>query len=85
VSELWDDAPDDLPAGRLGPVFVAGLETDCESCPDPIVPGEDARADGHGGWIHADDQCERVARAEDNATASAACPDCFTVHAGECA
>lgn len=55
--DIWDE-----PGPVLGPVFVASHETDCKSCVDLILPGEDARADGRGGWIHADDQCEKVAR-----------------------
>lgn len=56
---LVDDAED---APRFGPVFMATYESECESCDEGIVAGEDIRADGRGGWIHADDQCERVAR-----------------------
>lgn len=53
-----------LSVAGLGPIFTATYETECEACEDPIVPGEDARADGHGGWIHADTMCERVARGD---------------------
>lgn len=51
-----------LSISGLGPVFTANHETECESCDEPIVPGEYARADGRGGWIHADTMCEKVAR-----------------------
>lgn len=65
MSDFYDEAlPVPAPAvraGQLGPIFTATYETDCESCPEPILPGEDARADGHGSWIHADTMCERVA------------------------
>jgi len=47
---------------EFGPVFCAGHESECESCDEGIVPGEDIRADGRGGWIHADAMCEKVAR-----------------------
>lgn len=57
--DLFDE-PEDVP--RFGPIFTATYESDCESCDEGIVAGEDIRADGRGGWIHADDQCERVAR-----------------------
>jgi hypothetical protein len=30
-------------------------------CGEGIVPGEDIRADGFGGWIHADTICEKLA------------------------
>jgi hypothetical protein len=83
MTEFWDE-PQGLELEELGPVFVAGLESECASCPEPIEPGERARADGHGGWIHADAQCERVARGEHTAMSAAGCPRCFTVHAGEC-
>ena len=59
-SEFYDE-PSPIPM-TMGPVFVASYESDCPSCDEPIVPGEDIRADGHGGYIHADTQCERVAR-----------------------
>jgi hypothetical protein len=60
VSDFWEEPGE--PAPSLGPIFTATYETECGSCEDPIVPGEDARADGRGGWIHADTMCEKVAR-----------------------
>lgn len=60
MSDFWDEPV--KPGPRFGPIFVASRETDCESCEDLIVPGQDARADGQGCWIHADAQCEKVAR-----------------------
>jgi hypothetical protein len=64
------DMPNRIPPYResagiwpaFGPVFTAEYRTECESCEDPIEPGEDARADGCGGWIHADTMCEKVAK-----------------------
>lgn len=47
---------------QLGPVFTATHDGDCESCHAGIWAGESIRADGSGGWIHADDPCERKAR-----------------------
>jgi len=64
MSDFYDVAEDLAPPAkpRLGPIFTAAYETECESCEDPIQSGEDTRADGRGGWIHADDQCERIAK-----------------------
>ena len=56
--DLFADATE-RPA--FGPVFVAEHESDDACCGEGIVPGEDIRADGHGGWIHADTTCERLA------------------------
>lgn len=56
--DLFDDAPE---GSRLGPVFAATFESEDACCGEGIEPGEDIRADGQGGWIHADDQCERLA------------------------
>ena len=96
-SDFWDEPLPDLPPKwsgplsiqGLGPIFTATYESDCTSCDDPIVPGEDARADGHGGWIHADDQCERIATAErptrtPGRPGMPMCPRCWLHHAGEC-
>jgi hypothetical protein len=58
--DFWDMVSP--PGPSLGPIFTATYESECESCDEPIVPGEDARADGRGGWIHADTMCEKVAR-----------------------
>lgn len=60
MSDPWDEA-EDTPRSRLGPVFMAERESDCDACMDLIVPGEDIRSDGRGGWIHADDSCEATA------------------------
>lgn len=84
MSDFYDDAAVSEGASLLGPIFIAEFETDCSSCPDMIEPGDRARADGAGTWIHATLQCERVAKSRHTATASAACPECFCVHAGHC-
>jgi hypothetical protein len=43
----------------FGPVFAAQFDnTLCSGCSDYVEPGEDIRADGLGGWVHADDDCE---------------------------
>jgi hypothetical protein len=60
ADDFYDEAP--VVTAGLGPIFTATYETECESCEEGIQPGEDARADGHGGWIHADTMCEKVAR-----------------------
>jgi len=57
--DLFDDAPE---GPRLGPVFAAAFESEDACCGEGIEPGEDIRADGCSGWIHADDQCERLAK-----------------------
>jgi hypothetical protein len=77
-----------LSTDGLGPIFVATYESGCAACLDTIQPGEDARSDGHGGWIHADDQCEAIAtavRPTNVPRRQTPCPQCFTIHAGECA
>jgi hypothetical protein len=56
--DLFEDA-DGGP--QFGPVFTAEHESDDACCGDGIVPGEDIRADGQGGWVHADTTCERLA------------------------
>jgi len=58
--DLFDDATKN---SRFGPVFTAVFESDDACCGEGIEPGEDIRAGGHGGWIHADDTCERLAGA----------------------
>jgi hypothetical protein len=60
VSDFFDEA-EAIETPALGPIFTATYESDCESCDDPIVVGEDIRADGHGSWIHADTMCEKMA------------------------
>lgn len=56
--DLFDDAQD---RPRFGPVFMSTYESDDTCCGEGIVAGEDIRADGRGGWIHADAECERLA------------------------
>ena len=73
---------------ELGPIVTATFESDATCCGDLIVPGEDIRADGEGGWIHADDVCERtltMPQKSDDRAAGRVCPLCFCLHAGECA
>jgi len=57
--DLFDDAEDTSP---FGPIFTATFESEDACCGEGIVPGEDIRADGFGGWIHADTTCERLAQ-----------------------
>jgi hypothetical protein len=78
--DFFDEAE---PRSPMGPIFTAQYECDDSCCGEGIVPGEGIRADGHGGWIHADDQCERMALAPPRQTPPS-CPSCFLVHAGEC-
>jgi len=58
-----DDFFDDTPSGniKLGPVLTAQFESEDSCCGDGIMPGEDIRADGEGGWIHAREDCEGMA------------------------
>jgi len=58
--DFWDMVTP--PAHSFGSIFTATYESDCPSCEEPILPGEDIRADGHGYFIHADTMCEKVAR-----------------------
>lgn len=48
----------DLEGLNLGPVVTAMYEGVCDNCPLEIIPGDDIRATGDGGWIHAD--CEEL-------------------------
>jgi hypothetical protein len=82
------DEPSPIPMS-MGPVFMASYESDCPSCDEPILPGEDIRADGRGGYIHADTMCEKVSRegglsSPRKILGPGACPRCFCHHAGEC-
>lgn len=61
TEDLFDN--EDASAGlRFGPVIMARYEGTCAACGWDIRPGDDIRADGQGEWIHADDDCERIAR-----------------------
>lgn len=81
MSDFYDSAPPPDHSRLFGPVFEATYEGDCASCPDPILEGEDIRADGRGGWIHADDMCERVAIAVSNTSPQPTpCDVCWTYH-----
>jgi hypothetical protein len=42
-------APASLPSER-GPWFIAAYEGACDSCGEDIIPDDEIRADGHGGW-----------------------------------
>jgi hypothetical protein len=85
VSDFYDEATEPEESG-LGPIFTATYESDSSCCGEPIQPGEDIRADGSGGWIHADDVCERTIRVPvpDARASGRLCPLCFCFHAGEC-
>jgi hypothetical protein len=69
---------------KLGPAFMATFESDDACCGEGIVPGEDIRSDGEGGWIHADDSCERIATRAPRRLEAALCPRCTANHPGEC-
>ena len=55
--DLFDD-PEDVP--KFGPVFTATYDSEDACCGKGIESGQTVRADGQGGWIHADDECERL-------------------------
>lgn len=95
--DLWDEAQ---PLPRVdrglstdprgfGPIFTASFESESACCGESIVPGEDIRADGHGGWIHADDQCEKMVAPIQDSLARAVgkerltCEKCFLIHGAE--
>lgn len=47
----------------FGPVLTATRDGDCAACGREIEADNDhIRADGRGGWIHADQECERKSR-----------------------
>lgn len=77
MSDFYDSADETPP---LGPVFTAAYDTDSACCADMIEEGDRARADGYGGWIHANGRCD----AEIKTPSRSACGTCFTIHAGEC-
>jgi hypothetical protein len=84
-ADLWDEPGPTEPT--MGPVFMAEYESEDACCGDGIVPGEDIRG-YRGGWIHADDQCEKLARTVPGETGDGRevrlCPRCTAIHAGEC-
>lgn len=91
MSYFYDDFYDDVmhvaedDSRGFGPVFAAMYTTDSACCGNAIEPGDDARADGRGGWIHANRECEQdAAEGGIRAAEEHACPSCFCVHAGEC-
>ena len=61
LSDLVDDADDD-DGPRFGPVFIAQYAGDDDCCGGGIGLGDEIRADGQGGWIHASEACERMTR-----------------------
>lgn len=77
----------------FGRIIEARYQGRCSACDENIVPGEDIRSDGQGGWIHADTMCENIFIGPKEAVRSGSdanaygrlCPMCFCFHAGECA
>jgi hypothetical protein len=57
--DLFDTAED---APKFGPVIEATYAGEDACCGDWIEVGQEIRADGQGGWIHATTTCERLAR-----------------------
>lgn len=87
MSDFYDDAdlpakPQDWTGPDLGPVFTATYTTESTCCGEMIRPGDEARADGSGGWIHAVPECEKPGVSV--AMVVTICSSCFCVHAGEC-
>ena len=68
-------------AEEIGSVFVARFTTRCASCEEPIEPGDDARASGHGGWIHADCDPPEPVEVRTRRPDRPACTRCFMVPA----
>jgi hypothetical protein len=63
TTDLFDDAPARVAVTgpRFGPVFEAEHHGYCAACGEEIRVADAIRADGQGGWIHADADCERWA------------------------
>jgi len=59
--DLFDE-PDDWPRHEHHPVFTASRDSDDECCGDGIERGQQIRADGWGGYIHASAECEGMCR-----------------------
>jgi len=61
-------------------VFTARFRSRCAACDETIEPGADARASGHGGWLHAD--CDQPEQAEHRPRPTPpACGRCFQIPA----
>lgn len=56
MTDLFDEP---APQSRLGPVFLASFDSECPACGWEIEAGDKIRADGRGGFIHADEECEK--------------------------
>lgn len=59
TDDLFDAAEEEP---RLGPVIIAQYFGEDECCGGGIGIGDEIRSDGQGGWIHASEACERMAR-----------------------
>jgi len=46
-----DSVPEFLPPPGYGPWFEAAYFGDCDGCGSRIVPGDQIRSDGEGGWL----------------------------------
>lgn len=57
--DLFDE-PEDAP--RLGPVFTSRFDSECDACDGAIYSGTSIRAWPGYGYIHANNECERIAR-----------------------
>lgn len=57
--DLFDD-PDDTP--KLGPIFTSRFDGECDACDGAIWAGQNIRAWPGQGYIHADNECERLTR-----------------------
>lgn len=76
----WGDEMTDQDG--MGPVFTADYQGLCSGCDEPIIPGEDIRADGQGGYMHADERCQRaVTGAPHRGRPLLPCTVCFQVPA----
>jgi hypothetical protein len=55
TADLFDDAPDE----RLGKIITAVYDGEDACCGMGIEDGDRIRADGQGGWIHANGECDK--------------------------
>lgn len=59
MADPFDD-PGEVP--EFGPVFIAIYDSDDACCGYGIEVGDQIRADGQGGYIHAEEDCEKRSR-----------------------
>lgn len=65
----------------MADVFTARFRSRCADCDETIEPGTDARASGHGGWVHADCDPPEPTEVRPERPAAPACGRCFQLPA----